>query len=322
MPRLRAIPGVSQVALVSNPIRFGAGTRRIEMEGKLLPDPKQAPSVTFMVQSPDYLASIDLPVLAGRNLNEADGAGGIRSALVTKALAERFWPHEDAVGKRLRYYDGDKATDWTTVVGITPDYVQRSDVKGAEPILMVAHRQEPYENMALVVRSLGPAQMATPIRQEIQRADQDLALRDVRTYTAAAERNLWMLRLFGMIFSTFAVIALAIASLGLYAVIQQATARRTQEIGVRMALGATSGNILKMVLSRGALQLGMGLALGMAAAWPAANAFSGLPIRVTGHDPIILVTVSSLLLLVGFLASWIPARRAAALEPVIALRDE
>src|SRR4051812_2999512 len=125
-----------------------------------------------------------------------------------------------------------------------------------------------------------------------------------------------------MIFSVFAVIALSIASLGLYAVIQQATALRTREIGVRMALGATSANIMKMVLSRGAMQLGIGLALGLALAWQSAKVFNNLPMPIPSHDPIVFTTVPVLLILVGLLASWIPARRAAALEPMIALRDE
>jgi ABC-type antimicrobial peptide transport system permease subunit len=156
----------------------------------------------------------------------------------------------------------------------------------------------------------------------VQSIDPDLPLDQVRTLNAAVDRQLWFLKVLTTIFSTFALVALIIASVGIYAVMAQATTRRTQEIGVRMALGATSANILTLILSRGAVQLIVGLALGLAAAVPAARLMSGLPLRVSANDPVVFSTVSLLLTLVGLFACWLPARRAAALQPVVALRDE
>jgi ABC-type antimicrobial peptide transport system permease subunit len=131
-----------------------------------------------------------------------------------------------------------------------------------------------------------------------------------------------MIGVFGKLFSTFAFIALCIASVGLYAVIAQATVRRTQEIGIRMALGATSSRILTMVLSRGALQLAIGLALGLAAAFPVARLMNSVPLHSSVTDPRLFLVVASLLTMVGLFARWLPARRAAAVDPMVALRDE
>jgi ABC-type antimicrobial peptide transport system permease subunit len=208
------------------------------------------------------------------------------------------------------------------VVGVVANFVQVSETIGPERIFIVPYRQEGYSSMALMVRSSGAASVASAVRRAVQSIDPDLPLDQVRTLNAAVDRQLWFLKVMGTIFSTFALVALIIASVGIYAVIAQATARRTQEIGVRMALGATSTNILTLILSRGAVQLIAGLALGLAAAFPAARLMSSLPLGVSSSDPLVFSTVSLLLTLVGLFACWLPARRAATLQPVVALRDE
>jgi ABC-type antimicrobial peptide transport system permease subunit len=177
--------------------------------------------------------------------------------------------------------------------------------------------------MALLIRSTAnPTAATSAVRALVQNLDQDLPLYDVRTLAAAVEKQQWYLRVFGTLFGVFAMIALLMASVGIYAVIAQATSSRTQEIGVRMALGATSSNILRLVLARGTKQLTAGLVLGLAAAFPAARFMATLPLRVSASDPTILVTVSLILTAVGLFACWLPARRAAALNPIKAIRYE
>ena len=177
--------------------------------------------------------------------------------------------------------------------------------------------------MLLLVRSTANSTAATSaVRALVQNIDQDLPLSDVRTLAAAVERQQWYIRVFGTLFGVFALIALLMASVGIYAVIAQATSSRTQEIGVRKALGATSGNILGLVLKRGMTQLTGGLLLGLAAAFPAARLMASLPLRVSPSDPTILITVSLILTAVGLFACWLPARRAAALNPIKAIRYE
>jgi ABC-type antimicrobial peptide transport system permease subunit len=156
----------------------------------------------------------------------------------------------------------------------------------------------------------------------VQSLDQDLPLFEVRTLANAIEHTQWFLRLFGAVFAVFALIALVMASVGIYAVMAQAASSRTREIGVRMALGATSRDILRLVLSRGVLQVATGLVFGLAAAFPAARLMAALPFRVSATDPAVFLTVSLLLAGVGLFACWLPARRAAGLNPVNAIREE
>jgi ABC-type antimicrobial peptide transport system permease subunit len=156
----------------------------------------------------------------------------------------------------------------------------------------------------------------------VQNLDQDLPLRDVYTLPQAIQHQQWYLHLFSKLFSGFALIALLMAAVGIYAVLAQATNSRTQEIGVRMALGANTRNIVALVMRRGLWQIIAGLALGLAAAFPAARLMASLPIGVSPSDPGVFLIVAALLAIVGLLACWIPARRAAALDPVKAIRYE
>ena len=174
--------------------------------------------------------------------------------------------------------------------------------------------------MAIVVAST--ANPTAAVRAAVQSLDQDLPLRDVFILTAAVEHQLWYLQLFSKVFMGFALIALLMAAVGIYAVLAQATSRRTQEIGVRMALGASLRNIMMLVMRRGLWQILAGLALGLAAAFPAARLMASLPIGVSPTDPTVFIAVAAVLAAVGLFACWLPARRASRLDPVKAIRYE
>jgi putative ABC transport system permease protein len=323
LPGLRAIPGVTQVAIGSDLPGMGAGGRRIEIEHAPPQDQAHRPSAAVVVQFPGYFAAINLPILLGRDFNDTDGAPGHQAAVVTKEFAEHYWPNQEVLGKRFRLYGKEKPGDWTTVIGVSADIVQQADDAAPNPLLFLPYRQERYDSMALLVRTTAnPTAATSAVRALMQNIDQDLPLYNVRTLAAAVEKQQWYLRLFGTLFGVFAMIALLMASVGIYAVIAQATSSRTQEIGVRMALGATASNILRLVLARGTKQLIAGLVLGLAAAFPAARFIATLPLRVSQSDPAILVTVSLILTTVGLFACWLPARRAAALNPIKAIRYE
>jgi putative ABC transport system permease protein len=323
LPGLRAIPGVTQVAIGSDLPGMGAGGRRIEIEHAPPQDQAHRPSAAVVVQFPGYFAAINLPILLGRDFNDTDGAPGHQAAVVTKEFAEHYWPNQEVLGKRFRLYGKEKPGDWTTVIGVSADIVQQADDAAPNPLLFLPYRQERYDSMALLVRTTAnPTAATSAVRALMQNIDQDLPLYNVRTLAAAVEKQQWYLRLFGTLFGVFAMIALLMASVGIYAVIAQATSSRTQEIGVRMALGATASNILRLVLARGMKQLTAGLVLGLAAAFPAARFMATLPLRVSQSDPTILVTVSLILTTVGLFACWLPARRAAALNPIKAIRYE
>jgi len=321
LPRLKAIPGVTHVAIGSDLPGLGAATTQVEIEHSASETAAHRPSVSYVVQSPGYLDAINLPILLGRDFNETDGTADHRSAILTRECAEHFWPNQSAIGKRLRFYDDkNKPGSWMTVVGIAANIVQQFDEKSPDPLLFVPFRQVGWDSMALLVQS--SSNPTTAVRTAVQSLDLDLPLRNVYMLPQAIEHQQWYLHLFSKLFSGFALIALLMASVGIYAVIAQATNSRTQEIGVRMALGANARNIVTLVMKRGLWQVLAGLLLGFAAALPATRLMASLPIGVSPYDPIVLSTVGLVLVLVGLFACWLPARRAAALDPVKAIRYE
>ena len=177
--------------------------------------------------------------------------------------------------------------------------------------------------MSLLVRSTGdPLLLTSAVRASVQGLDQDLPLIDVRTLAAAIERSRWFLAVFGTLFSIFGFIGLLMAAVGIYAVMAQASSRRTQEIGIRMAMGATPRRILTLILKRGMWQLAIGLILGLAAAIPAVRLLVKVGLRISPGDPRAFAAIVAILVAAGLFACWLPARRAAGLDPVKAIRYE
>jgi predicted permease len=320
MPRLGALPGVTHVALASNLPGLGAPWREFEMEHAVVDAKAHRPEVSFVPVSPGYLSTIHLPLLLGRDFNEIDGTANHKVAIVTREFAERFWPNQAAIGKRFRMYDDNKAGDWMTVIGVSADLMQDLNESQPRPLLFEPSRQEGWNGMTLVVEST--VDPTSAVRATVAAMDAELPLRDLTTLSKSLIRQQWFLSLFAKLFLGFAVIALVMASMGLYAVIAYTTGSRTQEIGVRMALGASARSIELLVMRRGVWQIAGGLALGLAAAIPAARLMANLPIGVSPSDPAVFIVVAAVLSVVSLFACWLPARRAAALDPVKAIRYE
>ncbi len=327
LPDLAALPGVTHVAAASHFPGLGSSTRDIEIEGHPNENPEQLPRASLVVQSTDYLPTIGLPLLQGRGFTEADGDAGKEAAVVTREFAAKYWPGDSAVGKRFRFIENKKPGAWMTVIGVSADIVQ--DLQPHDdtppPLVYISYRQESWAWMGLLLRSTSdPAALAAPVRAAVQKLDQDLPLFDVRTMNAALDHQQWFLVVFGTLFATFAAAGLLMASVGIYGVVAHATARRTREIGVRMALGATAGSIVSLVLSRGLRQLFLGLGIGLGGAFGATRLMKniGFLVQVSPNDPFVFAAITLLLITVGLFACWLPARRAAALHPVTALRHE
>lgn len=326
LPSLHALPGVTAVAAVNNYPGLGAPERAFEIEGRPNADPKQSPRASLLVQTPEYLPAIGLPLLQGRGFEVTDGDPGKEAVIVSRAFATRHWPDEPAVGRRLRFVENEKPGEWMTVIGISADLVQEATEKDAPPVVHVPYRQQPWGWMGLLVRtSSDPAALAQPVRAAVQQIDQDLPLFEVRTLSAAIDKQGWFLSVFGTLFSVFALTGLLMASVGIYAVVAQTTARRTREIGIRMALGATAASIARLVLSRGLVQLISGLVLGLGGAFAATRLLDNVGFLVGGvsaHDPLVFTGITALLVLIGIVACWMPARKAARIAPTEALRTE
>jgi putative ABC transport system permease protein len=321
LPRLRAIPGVAHAAIASGAPGLGAADQQMELEHLPIANPGQRPWVSFVAQSPGYFNTIHLPLLQGRDFNETDGTSNHEAAVLTRDAAARFWPGQDPIGKHFHLFDDkNKPTPWITVIGICANLVQELDENDPKPLLFIPYRQEGWDNMALVVESA--ADPLQSMRKAVQSLDGELPLNQPFRLKDAIEDRIWFLRVFGKLFLAFALIAMLMASVGIYAVIAHATSSRTQEIGVRIALGATMRSILLLVMRRGLWQIAVGLAVGLAVAFPLARAITSMPMGGLRSDPSVVFAVALTLASVGVFACWLPARRATGLDPVKAIRNE
>jgi predicted permease len=322
MLKLKAIPGERNAALASEAPGLGSNWQSIEREHvDASTKPDHRPTIGEIVVSPEYFETIHLPILRGRGLNETDGAPNHGAVVVTRDTANKLWPGEDALGKRIRLTGDDKKPmEWMTVVGISADMVQEMVEDQPKPIVFVPYKFLQWADMVLMVDAEGDP--LPEMRKAVAAVDPELPLSEPFKLDAAIAKQVWFLSVFGRIFGGFAVIAMLMAAVGLYSVIAHATSSRTQEIGVRIALGARVNDILLLVMRRGLLQVAVGLLVGLGAATALAKAMAGLPLGAMHQEWIIFPVVAGLLAIVGVFACWLPARRAAGLDPVKAIRCE
>jgi putative ABC transport system permease protein len=333
---LEGTPGLRQAAITSNLPATGAASVKYQLDGEPEAEPGTEPTAARVAISPGYLGLLDVPILAGRDFDRRDGFDGQESIIVTRDFASRVWPEQQALGKRLRVYPeqpprspGAPAAErpppgkWLTVTGISGDLEQSPNELRPPPVFFIPYAPGTYGAMGVVLRSSGnPAALAAPLRAAMREIDPDRGLANVLTLEEVSYRDGWYLRVFGSVFLIFAAGALLLASIGIYAVVAQSTARRTQEIGVRMALGATPPNIGRLVVGRGLKQLAVGAVLGLAIAFALTRLMGELLYGVSPTDPVVFSSVIGIIALVGLAACWLPARRAARLDPLKALRHE
>jgi putative ABC transport system permease protein len=330
--RVRALPGVDTLTIASHPPAGGAIGRTLKLQDRNIADSNnRLPVVHRIAVLPDYFQSLNLQISRGRGFTEADGATGSEVAIVNETFVTRYWPGEDPVGKRIRLgQDFERGTDdpnlpWLTVVGVSPAVYQQSPDNDyrTQPTVYVPYRQEPTIAFTILTRSkLSQDALLSSIRNQLRTVDADLPLYNIRTLDEILERRRWPFRVFGTLFAAFAVIALVMSSVGIYAVTSYGVGQRTAEIGIRMALGAGRRDVLWLVLRQGLKRIAIGLTIGLLAAFGMSRVLSSVLVNITPTDPLTFVAISILLTAVTLIACIVPARRAMYLDPVRALRSE
>jgi putative ABC transport system permease protein len=321
---LDAVPGVEASTVTSNIPLTGAWNFSYEIEGQPQSDSRRRPNVDAIITTSDYFRVMGDQLLAGRDFTKADGTPSALNIIVNRQCAEAFWHGENAIGKRLRLYKKDLPQPWLTVVGIVPNIASNNQSRSKrEALIYIPYGLETNSQMFVAARtSVPPSTLKQVFRREVQAIDSDLPVLNLRTMEEQLERQNWPYRVFGSLFAIFAAIALGLASVGLYAVIAHSVSQRTQEIGVRIALGARDSNILRLVFSQGMTQMIIGLVLGLAAAVAVTKVLKALLIDVSPTDPTTFISATLVLALAAGLGCLIPARRAMRVDPIEALRHE
>jgi len=324
---VRSLPGVESAAFV-NHVPIGGDTWRtgFGIDGRPVPDPADVPRAVMRTATPRYLDSMGIPLLRGRALEETDGGGAPGVVLVNESLARRFWPDGDPVGARLRLGGSGSEDAWRTIVGVFGDARQSGPVEPAGPEILFPYAQDPvawFKGTTLVVRTVAePRALAESVTARVRAAAPELPVTRVRTMPELLSEAVAQDRLAALLMGLLSAVALALAVGGIYGVMAYAVGRRAHEIGVRMALGARAGAVQTMVLRDG-LRLGaLGAAGGLVGALALSRVLQGLLHDVSPTDPATFAGVGLFLLAVAALASYVPARRATRVDPVIALRSE
>ena len=318
---LEAKPGVDSVALAESLPSWGSPRYPYDLQGS--PSSGKRPTMSALKVSPSYFHAVQARMISGREFNDGDGPSALPVAIVNQLLADKYWPGEDPLGKRFRLFRENTPGPWLTVVGVVSNIVQNDQNRQRfDPVAYLPYRQAPGGGMWILLRAhVPPASLAGAVRREVQTLDADLPLYGPFLVTDRLER-FWDSRFYGMLFLIFAGIALLLASIGLYSVVAHSVRRQTQEIGVRMAVGASAGDVLKLVLRQGMPPLATGLMLGLAGAVAVNRILKSTLIGVSPWDPLTLLGAAGLLILAAALGCLIPARRALRVDPAIALRQE
>lgn len=325
--RVVALPGVQTAALSSGlPAAdpgFGVGTFAIE--GKAYLEDKDYPSARAASVTPRFFDVIGTPMFSGRGFTDADRPGALPVVIVNRAFAKKYFLGAEPLGRRLRIRDTTNANSWLTVVGVVGNTFTGNQDTPMEPALFRPMAQARSTDAYITAKTVGPPLSITQgVRDAVATLNADLPVFWAQSFDDAIAVSLWFLRVrvMGTLFIIFGFVALFLASVGLYAVMSFSVSRRTREMGIRMALGARRGDVVRMILGQGALQLSVGMAVGLALAFAISNLLRSILLQVDARDPLIFGGVAGVLVLVGLVACVVPARRATRIDPVVALRAE
>src|SRR5262245_2181244 len=319
--RIREVPGVKSASLVRGlPFSGNGGSTGVILPDREIPPKGKEPVVRFNTAMPNYFETMGIPLIKGRLFNERDQLNTQRVFIINQTMARRFWPDQDPIGKQIKT-DADSPAG--TVIGVVGDAKHYYLDEEAQPQMKEAYSQAPGIFATVVVRTtVEPMSLAEPVRQAVWKVDGDQPMWKVRTLESLIDRSVANRRFLMVLMGVFAALALALTVIGLYGVMSYAVSQRTQEIGVRIALGAGARNIHSMVLRQGMTLVLIGVAIGLAAAWLLTRLMANLLFGVSATDMLTFGSIPLLMAVVALLACWIPARRATKVDPIIALRYE
>ncbi len=320
--KVSALPGVQSAGFANSlPLGLDQSTTTVYGEGKPLPKPSEAQSANYYMVDPGYFRTMQTHLLAGRDFDAHDTQNAKRVAIVNQAFAARVFPSENAVGKRFGQGPNDR--NWTEIVGIAEDgkYVSLND--GPTPVIFWPALQRYSSTTFVVARSPLPAdQMVRQIERAVHELDPEIPFLQAGSLDDHLRLPLFPARLAATMLGAFGTLAIVLASTGVYGVMAYAVSRRRREIGIRMAIGASDGQVLRLVLGRIAVLLIVGTALGALAALAAGNLFSPVLYNVSPRDPATFTLAALLMAFVALAAGWLPARRSLSIAPASALREE
>ncbi len=326
---IRALPGVIEAGVGSHiPLRGTSVQLDVKAEGRTVADGEAVPRADLRTASPEYFRAAGVPLIRGREFAATDRIGSEMVVIINQTFADRFFPGEDPLGKRIAW-TGDVmrftpfSTDWRTVVGVAGNTQDGGLDAEPRPVVFMPFAQEVAIAGALVVRAERDAAVLAPAVTRIVRDIAPTALiENVMTVAQIKDQSVSPRRLNAALVSSFGVLAVIIAAVGIAGVLAFSVSARTNEIGIRMSLGANPGRVQRMVLREGGVLLAIGLALGVVGAFFAARVIRGLLFGVAPHDPITMITVTLMMAAIGLAACWLPALRASRIDPAITMRSQ
>jgi putative ABC transport system permease protein len=333
LEKVRAVPGVQSASGINHlPLAGDEWGFRFHIEGRPPERPGEESVAAYRAVFPGYFRAMSIPILRGRDVTNGDDLRSPGVVVINNYFARRHWPGEDAIGKRITFDDPSKNPSWLTVVGVVKDTARSSWVSPPEEEVFLPYLQNrayletpspPYSYLTLIVRTAGePESLAPAIRAAIHSLDKNIPLSEVQTMDHVVAEATGQSRFYLILLGAFGTVALVLAGVGIYGVMSYSVLRRTQEIGIRMALGAQARDVLRLVVFQGIMHALAGVAVGLAGALALSRLMAGLLYRTRPNDPATFAAVVLVLSGVAIAASYVPARRATRVDPMVALRYE
>lgn len=320
-----SLPGVSVAALTSNFPASNVDNEKVlfTIQGRPALQASEAPAADLQRISGDYFSTLKMPLIAGRFFSDADNASATRVAIISRTMANRFWPASDPLGQRFKLGTADSADPWMTVVGVVGDARQNWWNPATFPVIYQPYLQSSRRLYRFVLRTTSdPTSYASAARAAISQVDPEIPITELKTLETEVQDSIAIVHIMGILMAVFGVVALLLSSLGVYGILAENVAQRTHEFGIRFALGANPRDVLRLVFRHALTVSGIGLGIGLPISFAVSRAMAAYVFGIVSVSVTVLASLAGLLLLVALVAAYFPARRALRVDPIAALRYE